>query len=107
MTAQSYIVKKFSAFGFEVDTGEVDVLLGAQGLSLGAELTPENLTKVKHVIHSLIPEMLLLPEISQGRYSVKHNIEGIKSYYALLSSELGIENKLEPQPEIRDRSNLW
>lgn len=107
MTVQAYIESKFARFDFGVDSSEIEVLLSTQGLVPGAELSPTTMTAAKHVIHSLIPEMLLTPDISQGRFSIKHNIEGIKAYYRLLCEELGLENKLDSQPKVTDRSNYW
>lgn len=107
MTVQAYIQSKLERFDFGVDSSEIEVLLGAQGVNPSAELSPTNMASVKHVIHGLIPEMLLAPDISQGRFSIKHNIEGIKAYYRLLCEELGLENKLDSQPKVTDRSNYW
>lgn len=107
MTVQAYIESKFTRHDLGVDSSEIEVLLSAHGVIPSAELSPSNITAAKLVIHDLIPEMLLAPDISQGRYSVKRNIEGIKAYYRLICEDLGLENKLDGQPKVRDRSNYW
>ena len=107
MTISAYIQNKLSKLSFDVDADEIGVLLGGQGVDPAAAASPSNLNAAKHVMWQLIPELLAMPDISQGRFSVKWKVDGIMAYYRLLCDELGLENKLDRQPEVTDRSNLW
>jgi len=78
------------------------------------ELTPETeynvqlSEKVKKIMISVIPELLLAPDISQGDYSIKYKVDGIKAYYSILCGELGLPDIYNPvQDTIIDRTDSW
>lgn len=106
-TVKEYIDSKVSKFGFVVSDAELDIMLEAQQLSRDAPMAVGLLDKVNLALVSIIPELLLIPDISEGQFSQKYNAEGIKAYYKMLCTQLGIEDKLDPQPKVRDRSNIW
>lgn len=107
MNISQYIINKLSSFEYELDAAEVSVLLNAQGISPEQPLSVENMVAGKLIIAEFIPQLLPLPDVSQGKYSVKRNAEGLKAYYNLLCKELGIDNELDIAPVIRDRSSYW
>lgn len=104
MTIADYIIADFAQFGVELSQNEIDALLIDNNVSSG-DLYDSKIAK--KVIHSYIPKLLLKPQVSEGGYSVKYDSQAITNYYLLLCSELGLENKLNPTPKIRNRSNLW
>ncbi|MDI9863961.1 hypothetical protein QM480_06480 [Flectobacillus sp. DC10W] len=106
-TAKEYFQIKLAKFGFELDEVEIDIELGKQGVSGSDTVVANDMRSVELAIAESIPELLLMPEVSEGQLSKKYNIDGIKAYYSLLCSKLGIQNKLDSQPKIRNRSNLW
>lgn len=104
------IISKLKRFYFMMDTVEVDVLLLDQGLDGEATYSASDAEGVKRAMISIIPELLLMPDVSQGDFSVKRNVAGLKAYYALLCKDLGIEDSVNPPDEdyiVRDKSFLW
>ncbi len=108
-TVRAYIKDDLQSFGYEVSDIALDAKLIGADLSNGEQEYNESdvamATAVKTVICRLIPKLLLLPNVTEGGYSVQRNPDGIKAYYSLLCGELGLSNQL--QPKVRDRSNVW
>lgn len=107
MALAGYIKTKLRRFHLTMDDAELNVLLAGLGESPASELTEASLTVAKRVIVSVIPELLLVPDVSQGDYSHKLNKDAVITYYGMLCDELGEENKLAPQPKVRNKSNYW
>lgn len=107
MALAAYIKKKLRKFGLSIEDDELNVMLTELGESPDGELTPSSIIVAKRVMVSTIPELLLVPDISQGDFSKKYNNDGIIAYYGMLCDELGEENKLTPQPRVFDASNRW
>ncbi|WP_262246961.1 DUF6706 family protein [Parapedobacter soli] len=107
MTLAEFIKKKLRKFKLQIEDDELTVRLDELGGDPDGGLTPSSYIIAKRVIVSVIPELLLEPDISQGDFSKKHNMDGIIAYYGMLCDELGEENKLAPQPKVYDASNRW
>ncbi|PPL04973.1 DUF6706 family protein [Parapedobacter indicus] len=107
MALAEFIKKKLRKFKLQIEDDELTVKLAELGGNPEGELTPSSMLIAKQVFVSVIPELLLEPDISQGDFSRKYNMDGIRTYYSMLCDELGVENKLAPQPKVYDASNRW
>lgn len=109
ITVQEYIETKLQRFNISIGDVELAAALVENGLGVSDAYAPGNAKKVKETFVSIIPEMLLMSEVSEGDLTIKWNIEGVKAYYAMLCKELGIDDKLNnvSTPTITNRSNLW
>ena len=104
MTVSEYIVSEFSEFGVKLSDNTLNALLIDNGIDSNTEYDP---TIAKKVIAGYIPKLLLKPQMSEGDFSIKYDRDSIISYYNVICGELGIENKLNPKPKIRNMSNRW
>ena len=104
-TITEFITAKFTKYGINISVSELEYLGISFGFDPTETLTVSNTEKAKLSIASMIPEILLMPNISEGGYSISHNYPGLKDYYSMLCDELGIENKLIPK--VRNLSNRW
>lgn len=107
MALAEFIKRKLRKFKLQIEDDELTVKIAEQGGDPVGDLTSSSMVIAKQVIVSVIPELLLEPDISQGDFSKKHNMDGILAYYGMLCDELGEENKLTPQPKVYDASNRW
>ena len=107
MTLAEFITSKLKSFQLSVSSGELEVILANHGETPNSALTNQTMIIAKQVIVETIPELLLMPDISQGDFSRKLDKSGVIAYYTLLCDELGLENKLARQPRIYDASNRW
>lgn len=107
MTYKEYLTVVLGKFG--LSASEIGFILTEAGLN--PDTTVESSTDkvlLKTAMYNHIPAMIAgLSDVSEGGYSVKWNIEGIKAWYALLAAELGLTDKLNSSPVIRDKSNRW
>ena len=106
-TIRAYITAKLARYNIEIQADELDGEIVTQGLTPTSEFTAGAATPAKRVLLSVIPGLLLQPDITEGGYSMKFDREGVRAFYGLLCAELGEENKLDRQPVVRDRSNAW
>jgi len=104
MTLSSFIQSKLGQFGIELSSNELTALFIDNSLN---ESDDYETTKAKKLLYSIIPELLVKPSISEGGYSVKYDSNSLVSYYNLLCSDLGLENKLIKQPKVHNASNRW
>lgn len=107
MTNKEYLTVVLGKFG--LSAAEIGFILTEADLSPDATVdTPEQKVLLKTAMYNQIPLMIAgLSDVSEGGYSVKWNIDGIKAWYSLLASELGLQDKLSSGPVIRDKSNRW
>lgn len=105
MKVSDYITKKLGAFDIELSEADLlDIELG--GLDLNEEVAKGNEVEVKKVIAGFIPLFLSRPSsINENGFSASWDIDGIKSYYSILCSQLGIDNIFASK--ISDASDLW
>lgn len=108
MLVADYIKSKLGKFGVTVDDNEIEALLLKNSLATDTTYTVDSVDKTERALYAFIPELLVVSSVSEGGYSISYDKEGILDYYALLCSNLGLENKLtEQQPKVRNKSYLW
>jgi hypothetical protein len=108
MTIGGYIQAKLSRFKFSMSAEELEAFLADQEMTAEDQYTPELANKIKMVLINVIPELLLAPEIKQGDFSLKHNVEGIKAYYSMLCGQIGLPDIFNPTADtVKDRSYIW
>ena len=107
MTNQEYVTVVLGKFG--LSESEIEFVLTEADLTPGATVdTPEDKVKVKKAIFYQVPLLIAgLSDVSEGGYSVKWNIAGLKAWYSVLASELGLEDSFSVTPKVRDKSNRW
>lgn len=110
-TIREYVEGKLARVGLDIGNVELTVALDTQEVD---DLTPcdtsDALATAKRIIVGVIPELLLLPDVTEGGMSIKRDRAAIAKYYGLLCSELGIVNRLDApaeSPTVSDRSYLW
>lgn len=106
-TIQEITQARLSRYNIELSEVEIVGKLIDQGLIPTDAYTATASKHIDMVFVSVIPELLLAPDITEGGYSQKYDKAAIMAYYSLLCSQLGIPNKLNPQPKIRNKSHLW
>ncbi len=119
MTIGDFLKAKLKRFGFTIEDDELEASVIDAGVVvptdetnpasvLEVEYSREYTTPMKLVLISLIPELLLKPSISQGDYSEKYDINGIKAYYSLICGQTGSVDIFNPvQNHVVDRSDIW
>ena len=105
MKVSDYIKSKFQSFGIQLSEAEILDLSLNESFSLEDEVTITNTDAVNIAIAGLIPSVLARPDVSESGFSMKVNIEGIKSYYSFLCRTYGIE--ATSLSTISDASNSW
>lgn len=107
-TIQEFIVAKLTRYNIELSDIELAAALTEQGLIASDEYSAAAARPLKLVIVALIPELLLMPDVTEGGYANKWDKVGIKAYYSLLCKELGIKDELAPaRPIISNASSRW
>lgn len=93
---------------FGVSDDEIDFMLQDNNLNPSDVLTSENKVSVKTAIYHGVPVIVAgLADVTEGGYSIKYNIRGIREWFSILAKELGLEDTLNGQPKVRDKSYLW
>lgn len=103
MTIKEYISNKFQSFGIQVSEADLlDMSLNAK-MDLEEEVSQDGIGSVSVAMARFIPSLLLrATSISESGFSMSWNIEGIKSYYSMLSRKYGLEDELnDNKPKIR------
>lgn len=106
LTAKEYIEIKLKKFGLDFDANEIKTLFVESGID--ATLSVENsegLFSAQKALVSICSELLLMPDITEGGYSIKINREGIQMYLNQLSEKLGLS--LIGVPKLKDNTNSW
>lgn len=106
MTNLEYVTWKLSKFG--LSEADLTNLLNEAGITPGDEVA-EDKTLIKTALYNHIPWMLAgLQDVSEGGYSIKWNVAGLKAWYSWLAGELGLDDPYATaRPKIRDKSNMW
>jgi len=108
MTIGNYIKSKLSKFQFLIGDEELEAVLIDHDLTPATEYVKDLSVQVKKVLISIIPELLAMPDIAQGDYSIKYKVDGIKAYYSMLCKETGEPDVFNPnQYTIVDRTDIW
>lgn len=106
-----YIRTRLIRLGIELSDVELFALqikhMGSNSLS--DALSRENVNASDVAMISYIRDILLMPDISEGGYSVKFDRESVIKWYNLEVQRLGLGN--DPNytlaAKIRDASNRW
>ena len=106
-TIREFIQAKLSRYNIDLTEAELDAAITDQGLVSSDQYTSSASTSSLKVIASVIPELLLAPDITEGGYSIKFDRAAVTAYYKLLCAQLGIDDRLNPQPKIRSKSSIW
>ncbi|WP_426291978.1 DUF6706 family protein [Dyadobacter endophyticus] len=106
-TIREFIQAKLSRYNIDLSEAELDAAIQDQALTPSDPYAPEASKPTLKVIASVIPELLLAPDVSEGGYSIKFDRAAVTAYYSWLCGELGIPDKLNPQPKIRSKAHLW
>lgn len=106
-TIREYIAAKLNRFEVNIEDVELDGLLIEGGLDGMLSYDAGQTIPVKTALVKIIPEVLLMPNISEGGYSITRNIEALKIYYSHLCADLGLVNILDQSPSVSDITDLW
>ena len=106
-TIKEVIEANLADFGFEVSAVTLDSHFVKTGGVSSDVYSADNAKVADKVMYSIIPLLLLMPEVSEGQFSKKYNVAGITTYYKSLCIDLNLPDKLNPQPKIVDRSDRW
>ena len=106
-TIREFIQAKLSRYNIDLTDTELDAAIVDQGLVPTDQYASSVSKSTLKVVASVIPELLLAPDITEGGYSIKYDKTAVLAYYNLLCSQLGIPNALNSQPKIRSKSHLW
>jgi len=83
-------------------------MLANAGLVAADTYTSFHNVIIKTAFVSIIPELLLRPDITEGGYSEKYDKGAIKTFYSMLCGELGLVDVFAvSQPVVRNMSNSW
>ena len=100
MTVGEYITQKLGQFGMTVSDSDIVVA----GHDPNADISTNDPRKVMVM---LIPELLIMPDITQGSTSVKFDRNAVMKYYSWLCGQTGMEDTLTDKPTARMRGDLW
>ena len=64
-------------------------------------------TDPKKVMVMLIPDLLVMPDVTQGSTSVKYDRDAVLKYYAWLCKQTGEEDTLTDKPKATMYGNRW
>jgi len=95
-----------SLAGLDISDDDIKIILLKSGIDAGAEVDTLACDTAVWKRFSVVLRNAMR-NLSQGGASISWNMDAVKLFYASLSSELGLENVLNPRPKIRNRSNFW
>src|SRR5688572_11079388 len=104
MSNQEYLTTILGKFG--VSEQEIILILIEQDIDPNAPVSGKADTAVlKRALYDQLPLMLAgMQDVSEGGYSIKWNLDGIKLWYSVLDKELGLPDNLIPKPTARGKS---
>lgn len=102
MTVTDYIKQKFQTFGINLSEAELLDLCLSAGVSQEDEVSDSNASRISVAMVKFIPSLLLrATSVSESGFSMSWNIDGIKSYYAMMCKEYGLKNELSTRPKVK------
>ncbi|MBC9913184.1 DUF6706 family protein [Chitinophaga varians] len=104
MTNKEYLNTILGKFGVSPD--EIDLIMLERGIVPTGEVTGQaDIIALKRAIYYQLPQLLAgVQDITEGGYSIKWNLDGIKIWYSALAKELGLPDDLFPKPTITGAS---
>lgn len=106
-TIKEIVVSRLSEFSVSLETNTIDSYITQSVIDGSSTFTVENSSSVDKIMYQIIPLIMALPKISEGQYSREYVLSGLTTYYNSLCENLGLPNKLNPQPKIKSVSNRW
>ena len=106
-TIKEVIVSQCADFGFEVSDITLESYLVKSGTDGGDLYAQSNAKKADFILYTIIPLLLIMPEVSEGQFTKKYNVAGITTFYKSLCADLGLPDNLNPQPKVVNKSNIW
>lgn len=92
MTVLEYIKGKYSGFGIQLSEAELSDFYTEDKL-----LTPALRAEAELKLVQYIPTILARPNVSESGFSITYDKEGLRSYYKIKVSELGLYDRLTPR----------
>jgi hypothetical protein len=106
VTNKEYVTAVLGKFG--LSGTDIDFILIEGNIDPDTVVTADNKKDVRLAIYQAIPGMIAgLSEVSEGNYSIKWNVAGIKAWYSILAGELGLIDCLSLGPSVKDASHRW
>jgi hypothetical protein len=106
LTAQEYIETKLKKFGVDFEQIEIKALFIEQSITPTLSIEDSaSLKSVQKCLVSMLSEMLLMPNITEGGYSVSWNLDGLKAYLNELNTKLG--NDVIGEAIVTNASEKW
>lgn len=103
MTYKSYIEASLSKFN--LSETEIELIMVENSIIPTEDV---DVVIAKKAIHkSLSVWFPIRSNISEGGVSESWNLEAVKIYYGALCIDLGLENVINSQSSIRDKSHIW
>ncbi|MFB5946121.1 DUF6706 family protein [Albibacterium profundi] len=107
-TVGEFLKIKLSKFDVEVADTELELMFLESDTNLDTEITPEVMIETKKALVKFIPELLLVPEVSEGEFKIKFDRDGILAYYRILCKELGVDDGLSGDtPTVTFIGDRW
>lgn len=107
-TVAEVIERKLAKLHIDLDQTQLDELEVDFDLNMGAAYSKANATQVKKALLQLISDLLAMPDVTEGGFSLKYNREGVSAYLSSLREELGITIvQTATVPTVTDKSYLW
>ncbi|WP_343302851.1 DUF6706 family protein [Chitinophaga niabensis] len=98
MTNKEYIQVYLSKFG--ITDQEIELMLLNAGLNGGDPVTDTKALDTA-IYYQLPPLFAGMQDVSEGGYSIKWNLDGIKLWYSWLARKLGLPDNLVPKPTVK------
>lgn len=104
-TLKAVITAKLQRFGADISDAEMSAFLTDAGVDGDAEYTSNSQKTMKKALVRIIPEILAMPDVSEGGFSLKLDRNGLKAYLSTLSNELGVAD--QSKTVFKNISNRW
>lgn len=100
MTNQEYLNAILG--NFEVTDEQILIMLIEQDIDPNGPISGKaDMEPLKKAMYYQLPLMLAgIQNVSEGGYSIKWNLDGIKMWYSALAKELGLEDVFNPPPTV-------
>ncbi|MEZ2446122.1 DUF6706 family protein [Chitinophaga sp. RCC_12] len=100
MTNQEYLNTILGKFGVSPD--EIILIMLKRGIDPNGEVTgPADIAILEKAMYYQIPLLLAgAQDVTEGGYSIKWNLDGLKIWYSALARELGLPDDLFPRPTV-------
>lgn len=102
------ITDSLNPFSIELSAVRLERLLVDADLDGSTVYTKDKAQAVKGVLVTVVSDLLAMPDVTEGGYSVKWDRTAVSIYLSQLRAELGITPvATNGTPTVSDRSYLW